>query len=33
MTDVFVSAPGKAFLIGEYAILHGAPAIVTADVS
>ncbi|MCA9719747.1 MAG: hydroxymethylglutaryl-CoA reductase, degradative, partial [Myxococcales bacterium] len=30
MTDVFVSAPGKAFLIGEYAILHGAPAIVTA---
>jgi degradative hydroxymethylglutaryl-CoA reductase len=25
-----VSAPGKAFLIGEYAVLEGAPAIVTA---
>jgi len=25
-----VSAPGKAFLIGEYAVLEGAPALVTA---
>ena len=25
-----VSAPGKAFLIGEYAVLEGAPAVVTA---
>lgn len=28
--SVSVSAPGKAFLIGEYAVLEGAPAIVTA---
>ncbi|HWB77938.1 MAG TPA: hypothetical protein VG755_23400, partial [Nannocystaceae bacterium] len=28
--SVPVSAPGKAFLIGEYAVLEGAPAIVTA---
>ena len=27
---VSVSAPGKAFVIGEYAVLEGAPAIVTA---
>lgn len=27
---VSVSAPGKAFLIGEYAVLEGAPSIVTA---
>ena len=25
-----VSAPGKAFLIGEYAVLEGAPALVAA---
>jgi len=28
--DVVVSAPGKLFLIGEYAVLHGHPAIVAA---
>lgn len=28
--SVSVSAPGKAFLIGEYAVLEGAPALVTA---
>lgn len=28
--SVSVSAPGKAFLIGEYAVLEGAPSIVTA---
>ncbi len=28
--SVPVSAPGKAFLIGEYAVLDGAPALVTA---
>lgn len=28
--SVPVSAPGKAFLIGEYAVLEGAPSIVTA---
>lgn len=28
--SIAVSAPGKAFLIGEYAVLEGAPAIVTA---
>ena len=27
--SVSVSAPGKAFLIGEYAVLEGAPSIVT----
>ena len=30
MTRRPVSAPGKAFLIGEYAVLEGAPALVTA---
>lgn len=30
MTRLAVSAPGKAFLIGEYAVLAGATAIVTA---
>ncbi|RMG94481.1 MAG: hydroxymethylglutaryl-CoA reductase, degradative [Deltaproteobacteria bacterium] len=30
MSRVPVSAPGKAFLIGEYAVLEGAPALVTA---
>lgn len=30
MSDVPVSAPGKAFLIGEYAVLEGAPALVAA---
>ena len=29
-TRVPVSAPGKAFLIGEYAVLEGVPALVTA---
>jgi len=28
--SVSVSAPGKAFLIGEYAVLEGAPSLVTA---
>ncbi len=28
--SVVVSAPGKAFLIGEYAVLRGAPAVVAA---
>jgi len=30
MSRIPVSAPGKAFLIGEYAVLEGAPALVTA---
>ena len=30
MNDIPVSAPGKAFLIGEYAVLEGAPALVAA---
>ncbi len=30
MNDVPVSAPGKAFLIGEYAVLEGSPALVAA---
>ncbi len=30
MTPVGASAPGKALLCGEYAVLHGAPAIVAA---
>ncbi len=30
MTTIPVSAPGKAFLIGEYAVLEGVPAMVTA---
>ena len=30
MNGVCVSAPGKAFLIGEYAVLDGVPALVTA---
>jgi degradative hydroxymethylglutaryl-CoA reductase len=30
MSGVPVSAPGKAFLIGEYAVLEGAPALVAA---
>jgi len=30
MSDIPVSAPGKAFLIGEYAVLEGAPALVAA---
>ena len=30
MTAPVLSAPGKAFLIGEYAVLHGATALITA---
>lgn len=30
MTSVTASAPGKLFLLGEYAVLHGAPALLTA---
>ena len=30
MTRLAVSAPGKAFLIGEYAVLAGATALVTS---
>lgn len=30
MTTVRVSAPGKLFLLGEYAVLEGAPALLTA---
>ncbi|MEM6290306.1 MAG: hydroxymethylglutaryl-CoA reductase, degradative [Myxococcota bacterium] len=30
MSDIPVSAPGKAFLIGEYAVLEGSPALVAA---
>lgn len=30
MTCVTASAPGKLFLLGEYAVLHGAPALLTA---
>jgi degradative hydroxymethylglutaryl-CoA reductase len=30
MTRAPVSAPGKAFLIGEYAVLEGVPALITA---
>jgi mevalonate kinase len=30
MTVVHASAPGKLFLLGEYAVLHGAPALLTA---
>ena len=30
MTRAPVSAPGKAFLIGEYAVLEGVPAVITA---
>lgn len=30
MSRLCVSAPGKAFLIGEYAVLEGVPALVTA---
>ncbi|WP_104084165.1 mevalonate kinase [Cryobacterium sp. Y11] len=30
MTSVTSSAPGKLFLLGEYAVLHGAPALLAA---
>ncbi|GAB3029404.1 phosphomevalonate kinase [Parafrigoribacterium mesophilum] len=30
MTDIVASAPGKLFLLGEYAVLEGAPALLTA---
>ena len=30
MSRAPVSAPGKAFLIGEYAVLEGVPALITA---
>ena len=30
MTAIVTSAPGKLFLLGEYAVLEGAPALLTA---
>ena len=30
MTTIRASAPGKLFLLGEYAVLEGAPAMLTA---